>query len=440
MSSNFFSITDYGAKEGGVELCSAAFAEAIAACEQAGGGTVYVPAGKYLTGPLLLKSDMRLFVDAGAHIMFVQDQEQYPVVNSRWEGVDGSVYQSCIFAIDSHDIIIEGSGTLDGQGEYWWKGMRERTLKYARPKLVSFHNCQRITLKGVKLINSPAWTFNPIYCTNVLVDGITIDNPADSPNTDGVNPESCDMVRVQGCYISVGDDCVTLKSGTEHASRRVPCQNITVTNCVMAHGHGGVVIGSEMSGGVRNVSISNCVFFKTDRGIRIKTRRGRGGTVEDVRVNNIVMDQVNCPFVINLYYHCGPDGHEKHVWDKAPYPVDEKTPVVRRVYFSNITAKDVRSCAGFIYGLPESMVEDISFDNMLVMLGEGHEPEMPAMLDYVDPMTKKGFFVANAKDIDFTRVTVTGADGEAFRIESSEGVRLDGCKAKDCTGELLQEV
>ena len=440
MSKAFFNILDYGAAEGGELLCSKAFADAIDACEAAGGGTVYVPSGKYLTGPLCLKSDMRLLLDAGAYVMFAQNQDEFPVVASRWEGVDKPVYQSCVYAADAHDVSIEGQGVLDGQGEYWWKSQRAGTLKFARPKLISFHKCNRVTIKNVKLINSPAWTVNPIYCTNVLVDGITIENPADSPNTDGVNPESCDMVRVQGCYISVGDDCVTIKSGTEHAAKRVPCQNVTVTNCVMAYGHGGVVIGSEMSGDVRNVSISNCVFYQTDRGIRIKTRRGRGGVVEDVRVNNVVMDQVNCPFVINLYYHCGADGHEKHVWEKVPYPVNETTPTVRRVHFSNITAKDIRSCAGFIYGLAENYVEDVSFDNVLVMMGDGFEPELPAMMDYLDPMTKKGFYVSYAKDIDFTRVTVTNADGEAFHVENSEGVRFDGCKAKGCTGDLVKEV
>lgn len=432
-----FYITDFGAVGDGKTICSKAIESAVDACVAAGGGTVFVPAGKFLTASILLHSNVRLHIDNGAELLFVQDCDQFATVESRWEGVDGAVYRACIFASDAENITIEGGGTINGQGDYWWKLQKERNLKFPRPRLISLQNCERVVIRGVKLINSPAWTVHPINCRNVLVDGITIVNPADSPNTDGINPESCDGVRIQGCYVSVGDDCLTLKSGTQHARAMIPCQNITVTGCVMVNGHGGVVIGSEMSGGVRNVVISNCVFHKTDRGIRIKSRRGRGGIVEDVRVNNLVMDEVNCPFVLNLYYFCGPDGHEQIVRTRQAQPVNESTPIFRRIHFSNITAKNCRSSAGFIYGLAEQPVEDISFDNVLVMVGKGFEPEMPAMLDDFEPTTRAGFFVGFAKDLDFTRVTVTGADGPAFRVENSTAVRFDGCKAKECTGEML---
>ncbi len=434
-------IMDFGAQPGGQAVCTQAFVRAVDAARKAGGGTVYVPAGQYLTGPIQLYSNLRLYLDAGAEILFVQDKDQFPTVSSRWEGVDRPVYMSCIYAENAENICVEGMGTLNGQGAYWWELQRAHTLPFPRPKLISFQSCKRIVIKNVKLTQSPAWTVNPIDCENVLVDGISIDNPANSPNTDGVNPESCNGVRIQGCYISVGDDCVTLKSGTEGAAARIPCQNITVTNCVMAYGHGGVVIGSEMSGDVRNVTISNCVFHKTDRGIRIKTRRGRGGVVEDVRVNNIVMDQVNCPFVINLYYYCGPGGKDKYVWDRSYYPVDARTPAVRRVYFSNITARDIRSCAGFVYGLAEQYVEDLAFDNILVMLGDGFDAEMPAMLDGIEPMTKTGFYLGNVRDASFTNCTITGAQGPAFYAENGEGLVFTNCKAKNCTGdELVKKV
>jgi len=434
-------ILDFGAVGDGKTLCSDAFKAAVAEAVKLGGGTVYVPAGKFLTGPIQLFSNLRLYLEGGSEILFVQDNEQYPTVQSRWEGVDQDVYMSCIYAENAENIIVEGTGTLNGQGEYWWTKHRARQLPYPRPKLVSFQSCERIILKNVKLTQSPAWTFNPINCKNVLVDGITIINPAISPNTDGVNPESCDGVRVQGCYISVGDDCVTIKAGTEDAKERIPCQNVTITNCVMAHGHGGVVIGSEMSGDVRNVTISNCVFHKTDRGIRIKTRRGRGGAVEDVRVNNILMDEVNCPFVVNLYYYCGPNGHADWVQTREPQPLDDTTPAVRRVYFSNITAKDIRSCAGFVYGLAEQYVEDMAFDNILVMMGDGFEPELPAMLDGIEEMTKRGFYLGNVRDITFSNCTITGADGPAFYAENGEGLVFTNCKAKNCTGdELVKKV
>lgn len=156
--------------------------------------------------------------------------------------------------------------------------------------------------------NSPNWTIHPVRCENVTIDNLTIVNPFDSPNTDGIDPESCRNVRITGCHIDVGDDCIAVKAGTEDALEDVPCENIAITGCTMVHGHGGVVLGSEMSGGIRRVSITGCVFDGTDRGIRIKSRRGRGGAVEDVSVTGIVMNDVLCPLVINLMYFCGKDG------------------------------------------------------------------------------------------------------------------------------------
>jgi len=434
----YFNILDYGAAADGKTLCTDAFYKAIDAAGSAGGGTIYVPAGRFLTGPLKLASNLRLYLESGSEVLFSQEESDYPTVYSRWEGVEQEVYMPCIYAKDAENIIIEGMGTLNGQGEPWWEKGLSEDIKYPRPKLIGFQNCERIILRNIKLINSPTWTFNPICCKNILADGITIINPPDSVNTDGINPESCDGVRIQGCYISAGDDCVTLKSGTEKTKNRVPCQNITITNCVMKNGHGGVVIGSESSGDVRNVTISNCVFHKTDRGIRIKTRRGRGGTVEDIRVNNIIMDEVSCPFVINMYYYCGESGKDEWAQNRDVQPLDVSTPTVRRVYFSNITAKNVRSCAGFFYGLGERKIEDMSFDNILIMLGDGFKPEKPALLDYIEPMTKCGFYLGNTCDISFSGCTISGANGPAFYAERSKDILFVNCKAKNCLGPITE--
>ena len=193
---------------------------------------------------------------------------------------------------------------MDGRGAAWWQRFREGTLCHPRPRLISFADCRNVLIEGVTLTRSPSWTINPVRCENVVIDKVTIVNPADSPNTDGINPDSCRNVRIANCHIDVGDDCIAIKSGTEAeaADRRAPCENIAITNCTMVHGHGGVVIGSEMAGGVRNVVIANCIFESTDRGIRLKSRRGRGGIVEDVRVTNVIMTGVLCPFTVNLYY------------------------------------------------------------------------------------------------------------------------------------------
>ena len=177
-------------------------------------------------------------------------------------------------------------------------------------------------------------------------------------------------MRISDCYVSVGDDCITIKSGTqfEHPERRAACRDITITNCTLERGHGGVVIGSEMSGDVQNVVISNCVFIGTDRGIRMKSRRGRGGVVENVRVSNIIMDGVLCPFTMNLYYHCNGAKGDPMVSDKNPRPVDEGTPAFRNIHYSHITAVDVKLAAGFFYGLAEMPLEDISLSDISIIM------------------------------------------------------------------------
>lgn len=305
---SIFSIKNFGAVEGGEKLCTSAFNAAVEACAQAGGGTVCVPAGSYLTGPIHMGSNMTLYLEAGARVLFVRNKEEYPLVHTRWEGAECQVYSPLIYGKNLQNVTVTGRGVLEGQGSYWWDLQRADKLEYPRPRFISFECCTNVVIEGITLLNSPAWTVNPIQCENVTIDKISIKNPPDSPNTDGINPDSCKNVHISNCHVDVGDDCITLKSGTEDCAVKIPCENITVTNCTMVHGHGGVVIGSEMSGGVRNVVISNCVFEGTDRGIRIKSRRGRGGVVEDIRVNNIIMKEVICPFVMKLFYYCGPGG------------------------------------------------------------------------------------------------------------------------------------
>jgi polygalacturonase len=434
-----FNILGFGALADGKTINTKAFCDAINACAQDGGGTIYVPAGNFLTGSIRLKSNINLYLEAGSILTFVDDVNEYPVVNSRWEGVQREVYASCIYGENIENVSVTGHGTLEGQGEFWWKLFREKKNEYPRPKFISFHGCKKVLIEGITLKNSPSWTINPICCENVTVDKITILNPANSPNTDGINPESCKNVHISNSHVDVGDDCITIKSGTEDTAERVPCENITVTNCTMVHGHGGVVIGSEMSGSIRNVVISNCVFEGTDRGIRLKSRRGRGGVVEDIRVTNIVMKDVMCPFIMNLYYFCGPKGDEKYVWDKNPYPITEETPAFRRIHFSHITAREISASAGFLYGLPEQAVEDITFDNISIAMAEDAEPGMPDMLAGLEPMKQRGFFVCNAKDVFFNNVTVSGHEGAAFLVEDSINVEFNRCRANNAksTDEMI---
>lgn len=429
--SSVFNITAYGAVPDGKTSAAPAFEAALRACEKAGGGTVCVPAGRFLTGPIQLRSHMTLYLHPGARLLFSTDPADYPVVESRWEGVRRKVYMSCVYAENAEDVAVEGRGTLDGCGEPWWKAHYAGELAYPRPKLISFHGCTRVRISRVKLTRSPSWTVNPILCDDVTVDGVTISNPADSPNTDGIDPDSCSNVHISNCHIDVGDDCIAVKSGTEETPLRSPTRNVTITNCTMVHGHGGVVLGSEMSGGIYHVVISNCVFEGTDRGIRLKSRRGRGGAIEDVRVTNIVMDGVLCPFIANLYYYCGPGGKDKVVWDKKPYPVTDATPAFRHIHFSGVTARNVRAAAGFFYGLAEMAVEDVTFSDVSVDMQPDAEPGMPDMMANLEPMKQRGFFCGNVRDFSFHRVRVSGHEGPAFHVENGEGIVFDDCRARN---------
>lgn len=421
-------IKEMGADASGKTLCTEIFAKAAALCAQEGGGTIFVPAGRYLTASIQLYSHTELHLEAGSVLLFADDEELYPVVRSRWEGVERQVRASCIYADGAHNIAITGRGTLNGQGARWWRLFKEDKLAYPRPKLISLDNCRDILIKDVFLTDSPSWTVNPINCDNIAVRGISIKNPADSPNTDGINPESCRNVHISDCHIDVGDDCITIKSGVEETPQRIACENIVITNCTMANGHGGVVIGSEMSGGVHNVVISNCIFDGTDRGIRIKSRRGRGGIVEDIRIFGIIMREVICPIVLNLYYFCGPRGKDEYVWSKKAYPVGAATPCFRRLSFSNITARNAHAAAGFIYGLAEQFIDNIEFKDIEIEMAPEAEAGRPAMMGGLEPMRKRGFYCGNLQNARFENVRLLGVEGPAFAFENARNIGLLRCR------------
>ena len=379
-----------GAKADGKTLNTMLINHTVDRLSQAGGGTLFFPAGTYLTGAIRLKSNITLELEAGATLLFSDNFDDYlPFMEVRHEGVMMKSFSPLISAMDAENITIKGEGTLDGQGKAWWteffriyvdlekNGMRELnkyqplwerendvealyaetnedwhgTLKrrFFRPPFIQPVRCRRVRIEGVKIINSPFWTVNPEFCDNVVVTGVTIHN-VPSPNTDGINPESCRNVHISDCHISVGDDCITLKSGRDAQARRlgVPCENITITNCTMLSGHGDVVIGSEMSGSVRKVTISNCVFDGTDRGIRIKSTRGRGGVVEDIRVSNIIMSNIKREAVVlNLKYS-----------EMPVEPMSERTPLFRDISISGLTAVGVKTPVKIV-GLEEAPVTDI---------------------------------------------------------------------------------
>ncbi len=360
-----------------------------------GGGTLYFPAGTYLTGPIKLKSNITIELEAGATLLFSDNFDDYlPFVEMRHEGILMKSFSPLIYAVDAENITIKGEGKIDGQGKKWWdeffriitdikqNGVRDvnkyqpmwdkandvaalyaetnedyvssMQRRFFRPPFIQPIRCKNVKIEGITIVNSPFWTVNPEFCENVTIDKVTINNPL-SPNTDGINPESCRYVHISNCHISVGDDCITLKSGRDLQGRKLnaPNENITITNCTMLAGHGGVVIGSEMSGSVKKVVISNCVFDGTDRGIRIKSTRGRGGVVEDIQVDNIVMRDIKEEAIIlDMLYSKMP-----------PEPFSERTPVFRNINVSNMTGTNVKIPIK-IRGLEESPITDISLTNI----------------------------------------------------------------------------
>lgn len=382
---------------------------------RSGGGTVRISAGRYVTGALVLRDDITLELEAGARLVGSEDPADYPLIETRWEGRHQITHAPLIGGSGLRNVAIVGRGTIDGAGARWWQRHREGSLAHPRPRLISFHESTNLLVAGITAVNSPAWTINPVRCENVTVHAVTIVNPADSPNTDGINPDSCRFVHISDCHIDVGDDCITLKSGieTEAPEKRAPCENVTITNCTMVHGHGGVVLGSEMSGDVRNVVIANCVFTETERGIRIKTRRGRGGVIEDVRVSNIVMRDVLVPFTVNLYYHFRAKG-DPLVADKRARPVDEGTPRVRRIRYSDVTAEDAHYAAAFLYGLPEMPIEDVSFRDVAIRMAAPARSGIAEHLDDLEPMSRAGFIARNVRGLRLEGVEVSGQDGPPF--------------------------
>lgn len=430
---SFFNIMDYGAVRSWETKSTQAIARAIDAASSAGGGTVVIPAGPFLTGPIHLKSHITLYLEGGAHVKFSTDFDDYlPMVPSRFEGVEVMNFSPLIYAHKATNIAIKGRGILDGQGQSWWSfyyQVQKQTsadeksrwqkeflrvnpdktisttvsggvpLDFLRPPMIQPYECTNVMVEGVFITNSPFWTLSPVYCDNVNVHAVTIRNDEDGPNTDGINPDSCRNVRISDCDISVGDDCITIKSGRDEDGRRVgrPAENYTITNCVMANGHGGVVIGSEMSGGVKNITISNCIFDGTDRGIRLKSTRGRGGVVEDIRISNIVMRRIKDQAIrFNMRYT-----------KTKPEPISERTPVFRNIRINGLTGD--AKIAGQLIGLEELPLEGISLTDI--------------RLD-----TETGFDLSDVADISFNNVVVNAQKGSALKVIRGRQVELAGFK------------
>lgn len=380
-----YNITSYGAIGDGIIDCSSAFKEAILECSKNGGGKVIVPEGIFLTGTIHLKSNVNLVVTEDAVVKFSDDKNKYlPVVFTRWEGVECMNYAPLIYAYGEENIAVTGEGVLDGQGSYenWWswkgnkdlgwsvgkpnqKKDRDELFKlaennippkerifgeghYLRPNFLQPYKCKNVLIEGVTFKNSPMWFIHPVLCENVTVRNITVEGLG--PNNDGCNPESSKNVLIENCFFNTGDDCIAIKSGRNNDGRRVnvPSENIIIRNCSMKEGHGGVVIGSEISGGAKNIFAENCTMSSPnlDRAIRIKTNAVRGGEIENIFIRNIKVGEVKEAVIkINFYYEEGENGNF--------------LPVVRNLNISNLKSEKSKY-AIWIKAFENSPVENIT--------------------------------------------------------------------------------
>jgi polygalacturonase len=403
-----FEIGEFGAKGDGKAKDTDAIAKALDAAEQAGGGVVRFTAGTYHTGAIRMRSNVGLHLEQGATLLFSTDPSDYPVILTRWEGTECMNYSGLIYGQSVHDVAITGAGTIDGQGKAWWGefrkgagaamkqlrelgetsddpkqrvfGTREAGL---RPCLFEPIGCQRILLDGVTFTNSPFWTIHPVYCSDLTARNLKIHGTG--PNTDGLDPDSCANVLIEHCAFDTGDDCVTLKSGRDRDGRRVgkPTENVIVRDCTFARGHGTVVIGSEMSGGVRNVLAENLTADGTDAGVRIKTRRGRGGTIENVVYRNMTLKNIRKQAItVDMFYDVG---NNPAVDQSGPAGV----PAIRNVTVENLTC-DSADAAIVFRGLPESPITGVALRDIRIS-------------------AKKGWTVSDVRDLvaGNTAVTVT---------------------------------
>lgn len=449
------SLTDFGAVADGVSLNTKAFADAIDYLSSRGGGTLNVPAGVWLTGPIVLKSNINLHLDGGALITFSGDDSLYETKYVVYEGFEAWRTQSPITGENLENIAITGEGVIDGNGGMWrpvkrdkmsgaeWKNLtakggivvddrtwypsqsyidgmeysqksdRDRAAltkeeaarikRYLRPVMIQLVKCRNVFLQGVTFQNSPAWNVHPLMCENLIVDGVFIKNPFFAQNGDGLDVESCRNVIIYRSTLDVGDDAICLKSGKDEAGRKrgIPTENVIVRDCRVYHGHGGFVVGSEMSGGVTNVSVADCQFIGTDVGLRFKSTRGRGGVVKNIYIDNVnMLDISGDAITFDLYY-----------WVKnAPAaipPVDETTPQFRDIYINDVTSFRSGKALKF-NGIPEMPIENIHVTNSVFTAREGG-------------------LLSESKGIELRNVTIRPDEGPAMTVNNVTDASFTGC-------------
>ncbi|OXB00198.1 glycoside hydrolase [Flavobacterium oncorhynchi] len=390
-----YNVNDFGAVADAKTSNTLAFEKAIKACASNGGGKVLVPNGKYLTGPIHLESNVNLHLEDNAEILFSLNPKEYPIVHTSWEGTEVMNYSPLIYAKGKTNVAVTGKGTLNGQADStnWWiwsggknygwkkgipsqndpnnrevlvdmaeKGVpvAERVFgegRYLRPNFIEFFECNTVLVKDITVINAPFWILHPIKTNNMIIDGVTVNSHG--PNNDGCDPEYSQNIIIRNCTFNTGDDCIAIKAGRDADGRRVglPSKNIIVQNCKMIDGHGGVVIGSEISAGVNNVFVENCNMDSPnlDRAIRIKTNSKRGGVIEDVYVRNLEVGTVKeCVLKLNMFYNVYGSQTGNFI------------PTIRNISLENVNVKNGGKYSVWAEGYKESPVENITLKNVKI--------------------------------------------------------------------------
>ncbi|MEZ4927225.1 MAG: glycosyl hydrolase family 28 protein [Saprospiraceae bacterium] len=488
-----FDIRDYGAVAGGIELNTKAINTAIDSCASHGGGVVLIPTGLWLTGPITLQSYVNLHLERGALVQFTEDQDQYPLVRTNWEGLDAIRNQSPLSGMDLENIAITGDGIFDGAGLAWrplkkskvtqseWKQITssggvldeskstwyptERALKgstmnrpgvidegfdeakameikeFLRPNMVSLRNCNVVMIDGPTFQNSPAWTIHPLLCKHLTLRNVTVKNPSYAQNGDGVDVESTRYFNIEDCVFDTGDDGVCIKSGRNEEGRKrgVPTSDGFVTGCKVYKAHGGFVVGSEMSGGVNNIFVSNCTFLGSDIGLRFKTTRGRGGVVENIYITDINMTDIPSEAILFDMYYNGKEAAEalkNPQMDKKP--VTEETPVFRNFYIQNIACKGGQY-ALYAQGLPEMNVQNVNISNSVFHTTHGitcvesngiHLDNITLHTDKEEP----GILAKGVRNLSFENMKIGGKANKFLQVE---GVGNTSINLKNTNAEAL---
>ncbi|MFC7705478.1 glycoside hydrolase family 28 protein [Plastorhodobacter daqingensis] len=386
------------------------------------GGSLIVPAGRWQVAPLLIPSGRHLYLAPGAELAAPADRADWPILpadqGGTWEGLPDACHRALLTAIDASHITISGPGRIDGGGSRgdWWTWPKETRNGARRARLLHLIGCTNVTVLGPTVANSPSWTIHPWRCRDLTFAAVTVENPPDSPNTDGLNPESCQRVRIDGVRFTTGDDCIAIKAGKRSdggdGGHLAPTRDIRIRHCRMERGHGGVVIGSEMSGDITDVEVSQCEMIDTDRGLRIKTRRGRGGTVARIAMRDCSLDGVDTVLAINAHYHCDHDGHSAAVQSRSPQPVGPLTPRIDAVTLERIEARRIRLAFAACLGLPEAPVTGLALRDITAGFQPGPAAP-PLMADGIVAVSGAGLLAEHCQILsapDLPRGPLTAKD------------------------------